>query len=176
MHTCAYKRNEKVHFNCIWTSGKRGSQLVCCTILISQLSLNIFVIWELSIQYNPKIYALRFRKKRHFRGEIFLFLLHVSMKNFLDTTQFGRAQKMCGVVPLNAPPWLWEWLQCSEVSPREATSVGFRFESTYPHYGESELSCISVRQFAPNLCNRQQELLIHCITAIESVQKQFLNR
>jgi len=27
----------------IWTSGKRGSQLVCCTILISQLSLNVIV-------------------------------------------------------------------------------------------------------------------------------------
>jgi len=33
MYTWAYKRNEKVHFNCIWTSGKRVSQLICCTIL-----------------------------------------------------------------------------------------------------------------------------------------------
>ena len=49
MHTWAYKRNKKYLFNYIWTMGKRGSQLVCCTILISQLSLNVFVIWELSV-------------------------------------------------------------------------------------------------------------------------------
>jgi len=40
MHTWAHKRNKKYIFNCISTSGKRGSQLVCCAMLISQLSLN----------------------------------------------------------------------------------------------------------------------------------------
>jgi len=35
-----------------------GSQLVCCTIFLSQLFLNVFVIWELSIQYNPQIFVL----------------------------------------------------------------------------------------------------------------------
>ena len=58
MHTWAYKRKEKVQFNCIWTSGNGVSQLVCCTILISQLSLNVFVISEPSIQYNPQIFVL----------------------------------------------------------------------------------------------------------------------
>ena len=58
MHTWAYKRNEKVRFWLYLNTGKRGSQLVCCTILISQLSLNVFVIWELSIQYNPQIFVL----------------------------------------------------------------------------------------------------------------------
>jgi len=58
MRTWAYKRNEKVRFYCIWTSGKGGSHLVCCTILISQLSLNVFIIWELSIQNNPQIFVL----------------------------------------------------------------------------------------------------------------------
>ena len=60
MHTSAYKRNEKVHFNCIWTSG-RGLQLVCCTIFLSQLSLNVFAIWELSIQYSSQIFVADFR-------------------------------------------------------------------------------------------------------------------
>ena len=36
---------------------ERGSQLVCCTILIWQLSLNVFAIWELSIQYNAQIFV-----------------------------------------------------------------------------------------------------------------------
>jgi len=52
------KGTKKYIFNCIWTSGKRGSQLVCCTILISKLSLNVFVIWELTIQYNPQIFVM----------------------------------------------------------------------------------------------------------------------
>ena len=53
-----WKGTKKFVFNCIWTSGKGGSQLVCCTVLISQLSLNVFVIWELSIQYNSQIFVL----------------------------------------------------------------------------------------------------------------------
>jgi len=44
------KEQNCTFFNCIWTSGKRGSQLVCCAVLILQLSLHVFVIWKLSIQ------------------------------------------------------------------------------------------------------------------------------
>ena len=36
---------------------KESRSFVCCTILISQLSLNVFVIWELSIQYNIQIFV-----------------------------------------------------------------------------------------------------------------------
>jgi len=57
MQKCT-KGTKKYIFNCFWASGKRGSQLVCCTILVSQLSLNVFVIWELIIQYNPHIFVL----------------------------------------------------------------------------------------------------------------------
>jgi len=38
------KGTKKYVFNYIWISGKRGSQLVCCTIFLLQLSLNVFVI------------------------------------------------------------------------------------------------------------------------------------
>ena len=51
-------QKERTIFNCIWTSGEKGSQLVCCTIFLSQLSLNVFVIWEFSIQYSYQIFVL----------------------------------------------------------------------------------------------------------------------
>jgi len=36
MHTWAYKRKEKYISNCIWTSGKRGSQSECLCHLRAQ--------------------------------------------------------------------------------------------------------------------------------------------
>jgi len=64
----------KLHYNCdvyvniqkewqiaFWTAvehRKKSSEIVCCTILILQLSLNVFLIWELSIQYNSEILLL----------------------------------------------------------------------------------------------------------------------
>jgi len=44
--------------HCERTSGKRGSQLVRCAIFLSQLSLNVFVIWELRNQHSSQIFVV----------------------------------------------------------------------------------------------------------------------
>jgi len=50
--------------------------------------------------------------------------------------------------PLNDISALW---QCNNVSPRDATSAGFLFESTYRHCDGSELSYIVEKRFATNV-------------------------
>jgi len=123
-------QKRKNTFNCIWTTGKRGSQLVCCTILISQLSLKSsstessvsnkiprYLYWSTDFTYWPPNFntgvAVPFALslKRHTNS--FVAVDNNPMRFFIRLARISYSlQSVTGVRRGSSPPWkMWTWIK-----------------------------------------------------------------